>query len=589
MRSIESATGRRWVFPDPAVDRLAELIAQRHEIPELLARVLAMRGVGAEQVPGYLDPRIRELMPDPHDIKDMEIAALRLKRAVEQAERIALIGDYDVDGACCVALIVAWLRSVGSNAEFWVPHRIRDGYGPNPEAMTRLGRTNDLLIVADSGSSPEAAEPIESARAGGADVIVADHHQCDAPPVAACAVINPNRSDDESGLEFLCAAGVTYMLLVAATRALRAAGWFKTRDVQEPDLMALLDLVALATVADVVPLRGLNRAFVRRGLRVLANRRRPGLAALGDVARVRSFPDEGSLGWMIGPRLNAPGRIGKDPTLAARVLLSESDAEAEQLAFECDALNEIRKREQEFVLEVARVQIEDRRQSDFLSWAADDGWHPGVVGIVAGRLTETFRRPVIVLGVDGEMAKGSGRSVPGLDLGSAVRRASREGVLERGGGHKAAVGLVVARNAIEKAMDRIERLLEASAPKGYAPRFDRPVAGVLTPSGVTTDAYETLRLAGPHGAEAPAPKFVMRGMQVNRSRLLKERHYRLELADGVGGNVKAMAFGVAGTELGKLLSKVNRGDVIHALGAIAVDDYDGGRKAYFRVEDIALQ
>ena len=582
-----SATGRRWELPDDAADRSARLIAQRHDLPYLLACVLAMRGVEVEEVPQYLDPDLRELTPDPFCMKDMEPAARRFVQAVRKSERIAVFGDYDVDGASSIALLISWLRCLGQDAKYHVPHRRDEGYGPGSVAMEKLGRSSDLVLTVDCGSSLEAEKGMAAARAAGADVLVLDHHFCPHPPTSPLAVVNPKRAGDESGLQDLCAAGVVYMFLLAAGHLLEQEGWFRDQDLAMPDLDQFLDLVALATVADVVPLRGLNRVLVQRGLICLAGRKRVGLAALGEQLRLRARPDETSISWNISPVLNAPGRIGEDPSLAAALLLARDPVEADLLAQECKELNLQRRSIQEEVLESAEQNLTPT-QSGILHWSAGAGWHPGVVSSVAGRLADRLHLPVIALGMNGETATGSGRAPPGLDLGAAVLQASKEGSIRRGGGHAAAVGLVVEQAQIEEAMERVGALLAEAHPTGFEPDFCVPTAGLLTPLEVTVENYEALQRTGPHGKQAPPPKFILRGMRVTRLRLLKNQHYHLQLTDGTGGNVKAMAFSTLGTPIGEALSGVRRDDAIDAMGTLAVDDYGGVPLAYIRLEDIAF-
>lgn len=587
MKFGESVTGRYWILPDAAVTREAERIMQRHDTPELLARVLAMRGVAVEDVPAFLDPRIRDLMPDPNTIADMARAAERLAEAVTEQQRVGVFGDYDVDGACSIGLLVDWLRQLGLSPRFEVPDRLVDGFGPNPGAMHRFGEACDLVLTVDCGSAPESASALDSAVAGGAEVIVVDHHPCEAPPEAAIAVVNPNRSDDRSELGDLCAAAVVFMLLVATNRVLREAGWFERSGLAEPNLMRSLDMVALASMADVVPLRGLNRALVRRGLNELAARRRAGMNAVVDAARLRRVPDGESLSWRVAPLLNAPGRIGRDCGLAAQVLLAETPDEAESLARRCVEANELRRKLQDEALDGAMWQVRNQPQNPYLAWVAAEDWHPGVVGVVAGRLADSLRRPSLVLGLEGSLARGSGRSVAGLDLGEAVQRARQEGLLRRGGGHAAAVGIEVDRDRLPEAMARIAALLEEGAPADFAARKEVQIAGVVLPSAVTLDTCEKLRLAAPYGRCAPQPRFAFRRMRINRKWKLKDRHYRLELADESGGRLNTMAFSAVDSELGAAIEDVG-GEVFDAMGEISVNEFAGGRHAQFRLEDVVL-
>lgn len=600
MTLIESATGGVWEFPSAEEEQAAVAIARRHGLPELMGRALVLRGVPLEEVPSFLNPRVNRLMPDPAMLADMPAAAARLAQAVRRSEAVAVYGDYDVDGACSVALLAGWLEAVGVSPAWRIPHRMRDGYGPKPSILSELGTRNDLVIIADSGSSLEAADGIAAAREAGADVIVADHHACEGPAAQDFLFINPSRPDDRSGLECLCAAGVVFMLLVAAARGLRDSGWFVSGGCPEPRLEDWIDLVALATVADAVPLQGINRAMVRFGLREMQKRSRAGIRALLERTRVAGNVTEHHLGWNLGPQLNAPGRIGEgrdDPSLPVRLLLSRGVSEARDLAGECEALNTRRRAAQDRVLEDVGAACFRGGQAQNFAWFAErepadgeSGWHPGVVGIAAGRLAERLRRPAIVLARNGAGFKGSGRSYGELDLGMAVRKVRMEGLLIRGGGHRGAVGVEVAAGQLEDAMARIGDLLAGSIHPEVDVRPRTRVIGAVAPRGVSADLHDLLDRAGPFGRSAPRPRFVLSGVRVRYApRLLNEAHYLLQLADEAGVAVKAMAFGAADTPLGKALGGVRRGDLIDAMGEIGIDDYQGARRAYMRLEDIAFR
>jgi single-stranded-DNA-specific exonuclease len=570
-----SATGLRWVGPSPEVERMGLALAQAADLPEPLARVLAGRGVTAEGAPAYLAPSLRDLLPDPSTLRDMDAAADRLARAVLRRERVALFGDYDVDGAASCALVARWLRAQGVAATVYVPDRIDEGYGPNVPAMRALAEGHDLILCLDCGA--QSFEPVAAARAAGACVMVADHHLCGEALPEADALVNPNRQDDGSGLGHLCAAGVAFLLLVAANRALRARG------AAPPDPLPLLDLVALATVADVAPLVGLNRAFVRQGLKVMARRGNAGLRALADAARLQGRPGAFHLGYVLGPRVNAGGRIGKSD-LGARLLATDDDAEAGAIAAELEALNAARRAVEAEVLTQAAAQAEARGVDGPLVWAAGEDWHPGVVGIVASRLRERFDRPAVVIGFLGGEGKGSGRSVPGVDLGSAVAALAREGLLEKGGGHRMAAGLTVARDRLAPAMAALaERLGRMGA--GAGGPAELRLDGALSPAGVGVELCEMIDAAGPWGQAAPAPRFALPRVRVAGGRAAGEKHLRLTLTDGVA-RVEAMAFGALGGPLGAFLMSRD-GAPVHVAGRLDVDDWGGRRRARLTVEDAA--
>ncbi|WP_412509744.1 single-stranded-DNA-specific exonuclease RecJ, partial [Roseovarius sp. SYSU LYC5161] len=433
-----SLTGRRWCGPSVEADRLAEAMVQATDLPRPLCQTLTRLGVPPDAAPAYLEPALRDLLPDPRGLRDMENAAARFLDAVARRQRIAIFADYDVDGGASAALLIDWLRQAGHQATLYVPDRIDEGYGPNAPAMQDLAARHDLIVCVDCGTLSHDA----IAAADGADVIVLDHHMGGETLPGALAVVNPNRQDETGDLGHLCAAAVVFLMLVEAGRQMRAGGR------QGPDLMSMLDLVALATVADVAPLKGVNRAFVRQGLKVIARRVRPGLVALSDIARLDSAPNAHHLGFVLGPRVNAGGRVGR-ADLGARLLATDDMAEARGMAEKLDMLNTERRDMEASVRAAALAQAEARGLDAPLVWAAGEGWHPGVVGIVASRLKEATNRPAVVIGLDGDEGKGSGRSVSGVDLGAAIQRLAAEGHLLKGGGHRMAAGLSVARDGLE--------------------------------------------------------------------------------------------------------------------------------------------
>ncbi|MBC7154758.1 MAG: single-stranded-DNA-specific exonuclease RecJ [Rhodobacteraceae bacterium] len=569
----QSLGGRRWVGPGPGDDRMAEALAQATGLAPPLARVLARRGVAAADVAGFLAPTLRGLLPDPLSLRDMGAAAARVKAAVTGAERIAIFADYDVDGGASAALLITWLRDMGRQATLYIPDRIDEGYGPNDAAMAMLAADHDLIVCVDCGTLSHG--PIRAA--AGADVIVLDHHLGAEELPPALAVVNPNRQDEAGGLGHLCAAGVVFLLLVEVNRQLRATGR------QGPDLMALLDLVALATVADVAPLVGVNRAFVRQGLVVMARRARPGLRALADVARMTSAPTPYHLGFLLGPRINAGGRIGQ-ADLGARLLATDDPHEAAALAERLDQLNTERRDVESAVRAAAMAQAEARGLDGPLVWAAGEGWHPGVVGIVAARLKEATNRPAVVIGLEGGEGKGSGRSVSGVDLGAAVQRLAAEGLLLRGGGHRMAAGLTVAQDRLEEAMARLGDLL-ARQGAGTGGAADLRLDGVLMPAAATIELIEALDTAGPYGAGAPAPRFAFPDQPVRHLRRIGENHLRITFGGG-DGTLEAVAFGAFDGPLGPAL-EAHRGARFHFAGRLEVNDWGGRQKPQLRLEDAA--
>ncbi|MEM6306397.1 MAG: single-stranded-DNA-specific exonuclease RecJ [Pseudomonadota bacterium] len=568
-----SLTGRRWIGPDKATVRASDALAQIHGLPLPLCSVLARRGVGRDDVNGFLAPSLRDLMPDPHVLKDVDTAATRIVQALLARDRIAIFADYDVDGASSAALLMWTARFFGISPTLYVPDRIDEGYGPNAPAMKDLAASHDLIICVDCGTLSHDA----LAAAAGADVLVLDHHLGGETLPPAMAVVNPNRQDETGELDYLCAAGVVFMVLVDVGRKLRAEGQ------PTPDLMGLLDLVALATVADVAPLVGLNRAFVRQGLKIMATRSRPGLVALGDVARLDTAPSAYHLGYVLGPRINAGGRIGQ-ADLGARLLAADSMPEAAGLATRLDDLNTDRRTVEASVRAAAIEQAETRGLNTSLVWAAGDGWHPGVVGIVAARLKETANRPSVVIGFDGDTGKGSGRSVAGIDLGAAIQKLAHEGLIEKGGGHKMAAGLSLSRAQLPHAMERLATLLEAQGAGTLGPR-DLRLDGIVTPTAAQVALVEVLEQAGPYGSAAPAPRFVLPDMRVNYSKRVGETHLKLTLTSD-GHSIDAIAFGAFEGPIGPALED-HGGNKFHIAGRLEVNTWGGRSRVQLRVEDAA--
>ena len=566
-----SLLGRRWVGPSPEEDRLAEAMAQSTRLPLALCHTLAKRGVAPADAAAYLTPSLRDLLPDPLTLRDMSKAAARFVAALKSRQRIAIFADYDVDGGSSAALILIWLRGMGHRATLYIPDRIDEGYGPNEPAMAALAAAHDLIICVDCGTLSHA--PIAAAKA--ADVIVLDHHLGGETLPPALAVVNPNRQDEDGALAHLCAASVVFLMLVEANRQLRSDG------IKGPDLMAMLDLVALATVADVAPLIGVNRAFVRQGLKVMARRDRLGIKALADVARMDQAPTPYALGFLLGPRVNAGGRIGQ-ADLGARLLATDDPNEAAALAERLDVLNTERRDIEAAVRASAMAQAEERGLDGPLVWAAGEGWHPGVVGIVAARLKEATNRPAVVIGLDGDEGKGSARSVTGVDLGAAVQRVAAEGLLIKGGGHKMAAGLTVARDKLEEAMARLGALL-AKQGAGSGGPADLRLDGLLSPGAATLALVEQLEEAGPYGASSPAPRFAFADQTVS-ARRIGENHLRLSFGDGLGAKLEAVAFGAFDGPLGPALENAGH-QRFHLAGKLEVNTYAGRSKVQLRLDD----
>ena len=566
-----SLSGRRWVGPDDMLNRRAEALTQSADLPLPVARILAERGIEAADVPGFLSPTLREMLPDPLDLRDMGLAAERLVEAAVKGQKIAIFADYDVDGGASAALLLDWLRHQGREATLYIPDRIDEGYGPNAPAIAALAQDHDLIVCVDCGTLSHEA----LAAGAGTDILVLDHHLGGETLPPALAVVNPNRQDEDGALGHLCAAGVVFLTLVQAGRVLRARGQ------TEPPLLPMLDLVALATVADVAPLIGVNRAFVRQGLSIMARRERPGLVALSDVSRMDTAPSSFHLGFMIGPRVNAGGRVGR-ADLGARCLSATDPAQARQLAEELDELNRDRRAIEAAVREEALSQVEARNDAT-LSWAAGDGWHPGVVGIVAARVKERTGLPSVVIGVEGGIGKGSARSVPGVDLGRAVHRLSAEGLIEKGGGHKMAAGLTVAESMIAAAMERLAALI-APELQNRSGANDLRISGLMEPAAATPEMMEMIEQAGPFGQAAPAPRYAFSDLILDSAATMGDGHLRAAFRVAGQKPLEAVAWGAMQGPLGPALLGA-RGRRFHVAGKLELSHWGGRARVRLRLDD----
>lgn len=582
-----SATGRAWA------DRLGEArapiaraMAQRHGLPDVVARVLAARGVGADEAPAYLEPSLKSLMPDPSGLVDMDAAAARIADAVERGEKVAIFGDYDVDGATSSALLGRFLRAQGLDPAVYIPDRLVDGYGPNPRAVADLAAAGaTLLVTLDCGT--HSFEAFEAAIRAGLDVVTIDHHQAGVDLPAITALVNPNRQDDLSGQGHLAAVGVTYLAVIAINRELRRRGWYRRRGEGEPDLLGLLDLVALGTVCDVVPLKALNRAYVTKGLVAMRARRNRGLSALSDVVRLSGPPGCYHLGFMLGPRINAGGRIG-DAALGARLLMCDDAVEAGRIAAELDRLNRERQTLEALALEQADAMVTPALVTGdpAVLVVASADWHPGIVGLVAARLKERYNRPAVAIALDADgSGTGSCRSVPGVDIGAAVRAAVDAGLLAKGGGHAMAAGLTVAATRVGDLAAYLDERTGAAV--GVA-RADTALAvdGALTAGGATPGLVETIERAGPFGAGQPDPVFVLPAHRVTYAETVGASHVRLTLSGGDGAKLKAMAFRAAGRPLGDFLLSA-RDRPVHVAGILGLDHWQGEPRVQLRVIDAA--
>ena len=579
-----SAAGLAWAHRlDARGENVALAIAQNHGIPDIVARVLAGRGVGQDEAPRFLDPTIRDLLPDPRSLTDMDRAAGRIAEAVIRREKVAIFGDYDVDGAASSALMKRFLGHYGVEAEIYIPDRVFEGYGPNPEAMRELvGRGARLIVTVDCGTNSPAA--IEAANAAGAEVVVLDHHQIGGALPEAVAVVNPSRDDDLSGQGHLCAAGVVFLALVRTASILRERGAAGS----PPDLLGWLDLVALATVCDVVPLAGVNRAFVAKGLQAMRRMGNAGLAALARVARIGEPLSTFHLGFILGPRINAGGRIG-DAALGSRLLSTDDPVEAQKIAETLERLNAERQAMEQAMLAEARAETDAELAAGggpAVILTASDGWHPGIVGLIAARLKEHARRPAFAVSFNPNgTGSGSGRSIAGFDLGRMVREAVARGLLVKGGGHAMAAGITVERARLgelraffeEWAADEVNRLRGEEVLE---------IDAALSAEGATFDLVDLIDSAGPYGSGHAQPVLALPRHTLVDVRQVGANHIRADLRSPSGGRLQAMAFRAVETGLGDFLF-ANRGGAVHVVGNLSSNWWNGSRSVQFRIADAA--
>ena len=575
----QSISGRRWRWRGGNM-ALGSTSADH----DIVTQLLLARGVAPEDLERQRSPTLRAFLPDPSVFADMDVAADRLAQAVLSAEKITIYGDYDVDGATSAALLVRVLRMLGVAADYYIPDRLLEGYGPSGNALVDLGRRGSSLVVTvDCGAM--AHDALAQAHEAGIDVIVVDHHKCSANLPRAVALVNPNRldeSDEGAAHGHLAAVGVAFLLAVALVRTLRARGFFDGR--AEPDLMSLLDLVALGTVADVAALHGLNRAFVAQGLKIMARRKNTGMAALIDASRLTRSPQCSDLGFALGPRINAGGRVG-EATLGVRLLTTEDAEEARDIAAQLSALNEERRVIEAAVQEAAEAQI-DSQHNRSVMLLAGEGWHSGVIGIVAGRIKEKTGKPSLVIALDGDIGKGSGRSIAGVDLGAAIIAARDAGLLVAGGGHAMAAGLTVEAAHVEALAEWIDDRLAAQVARACAEQEALLDLG-LAPGGLTADLVSSLDLAGPYGMGWPGPRVAVGPVRLVNADIVGSDHLRLVASGEDGRSFKAIAFRGASTPLGQTLLHGAKGRRLWLAGRARIDDWGSAQRVELHLEDAA--
>lgn len=577
----KSVLGKKWALT-PMDTRLAEGISQSFGLPEILGRILVARGIEFDAVNDFLNPSLKNQLPDPSTLLDMDKAALRIAKAIVSGEKTAVFGDYDVDGATSSALLKRYFKALGCDLGVYIPDRIKEGYGPNAPALEKLAADGTKLVVTvDCGAT--AFDALAAGTSAGLDIVVLDHHRAEAEIPKAHAVVNPNRLDDTSGQGHLAAVGVTFLTLVAVNRILRGQNYF-TAERPEPRILMWLDLVALGTVCDVVPLTGVNRAFVAQGLRVMAMRQNPGLVALADLNTLSGQPNTFHAGFVFGPRVNAGGRVGESG-LGTRLLSTDDPLEARALAAQLHAYNAERKAIEEGVIEEALADVEQSCNDDLVLIVDGEGWHPGVIGIVAARLKEKYNRPACVIAFDENgVGKASGRSVAGIDLGAAISSAKQAGLLQNGGGHKMAAGFTVARDQLDAL--RIHINTHASDQlKGQTLMPELRIDSVLSAHALTLDLAEKLETLSPYGAGHAEPRFAVAGVKIVKASVVGEKHVSCFIQDSSGGAaIKAIAFRAMDSALGSVLLKAGSAPM-NLAGHVTINHWQGKKSVNFQIVD----
>ncbi len=575
-----SITGQQWRWRGTSADGREGRI----ESDDLVTQLLLARGCPVDQLEAYRSPSIRAFMPDPSIFRDMDNAAERLALAVLSGESVTVFGDYDVDGATSAALLIRILRDLGLDPQAYIPDRLIEGYGPSGAALVKIAKGGaSLIVTVDCGA--QAFEALEMAKAAGIDVIVVDHHQCAPILPKAFAMVNPNRLDEQEGAAHghLAAVGVAWLLGAALIRTLRLKGHFETR--VETNLLDLLDIVALGTVADVASLRGLNRAFVAQGLKVMSGRKNVGLDALVTASRLNRAPLCSDLGFALGPRINAGGRVGKSD-LGVRLLTTTDPDEARDIAQELDQLNNERRAIEGDVQDQAEA-ASIGQANRAVALVSGLGWHPGVIGIVAGRLKEKMNRPAIVIAIDEDgVGKGSGRSIAGVDLGAAVLAAKDMGLLVAGGGHAMAAGLTVAAGKIDALAEFLDERLSAAVTKaseGRALLLD----AVVAPGGITPDFVDALEAGGPYGMGWPAPRIAAGPLRVIKADIVGTNHVRAVMAGDDGRSLKCVAFRQSETQLGHAILGAPRDRRLWVAGRAKIDDWGAKKATELHIDDAA--
>ncbi len=581
MNSI-SVSNKSWILKKYNENQLS-YFKDNFSLDEITSKLLSIRNIKNEEVIGFLNPSIKNFLPNPENLIDMKKSSLRTVEAIKNHEKIGIFGDYDVDGASATALLGNFFSSINIPFEIYIPDRRKEGYGPTINAFQKLISSGvGLIYTVDCGTL--SFEPIKYAKSKNIDVIVLDHHQSEVNLPNAYSIINPNRLDDKSNLNYLCAAGVTFMFLVSLNKYLRLINWFKEKKIQEPNLIEYLDLVSLGTVCDVVPLTGLNRAIVKQGLKVLKSKKNLGLKTLIDICGINTQPNIYHIGYVLGPRINAGGRVGKS-SHGANLLLNNNAKEVFKIASELDQFNKERQYLEEDVLNKIAIEA-NKTQSDPVIILSGKNWHEGVIGIVASRLKDKFNKPVIIITVDKHLGKASARSVIGFDIGSIIIAAMQEKILIKGGGHKMAGGFTIDVNNIEKFKDFVLKKFK-NKDKNYTKKKSLYLDSVISPAALNIDFFNKINNLAPFGSGNPEPKFVIENLKILNNKVIKNKHVKSVLLGQDGSTIKTIAFNSAGNEIGAyLLKKDNK--LFNIAGKLSLNEWKGQSNVEFIIDDISV-
>ncbi len=580
--NLVSVSNKNWILKKFNNDDV-KFFKDNFDVDEIISRLLSIRNIKKDEIEGFLNPSIKNFLPNPDNLSDMKKSSERTIKAINENEKVGIFGDYDVDGASSTALLGIFFSSLGLKYEIYIPDRKKEGYGPSVESFKKLINSGvKIIFTVDCGTL--SFDAIEYAHKNKIDVIVLDHHQSEIKLPKAYSIVNPNRLDDKSNLNYLCAAGVTFMFLVAVNKLLRSNNWFKLKNISEPNLLNYLDIVTLGTVCDVVPLIGLNRAIVSQGLKILKSKKNLGLKTLLDVCKIENHPNVYHIGYLLGPRINAGGRVGKS-SLGANLLLSDNPKNVFRIALELDQSNKERQYLEKQVLDKIMKEI-DFNKTDPVIILSGKNWHEGVIGIVAARIKDKYNKPVIIISTDEEIGKASARSVVGFDIGSVIISAVQEKILLKGGGHKMAGGFTIKVENIDKLKKFVFKKfknLEKKLIKGKLLYYD----SVIAPTAINIDFYKKVNSLAPFGSGNPEPKFVIENMKPLNSKIIKEKHIKSVLIGQEGSAIKTIAFNAVDNEIGAYLLKKNS-KLFNIAGKLSLNEWRGQSNVEFIIDDISV-